>query len=372
MKQSVCTAALCLILVNPALGQAPTAQGADPAAQDLGRGWAAFGQGKLDEAAAAAERVAAGSTGLSHDGVGLLIHVEASRDRVGPALAAYARWLSRSGREDRYLLYPIGERLLASLSRSKDAALRTAAQARLARSGLAELPAGAESDPASILARAEAGDKSAQQQVGQMVDASGDMVRLGMVRALAAGGSASVPQLSKLLANRAPDVRAAVVEALGNIGGPDAVRALESVRADRDPYVRLRVAVALAPTGDQDALTAVNAALASPVGDIRVVAAEAFQASPTEASRAALRSALSDPNPLTQARAAALLGESDDATRTLAGLVESENPTVRGEAARQVEERLSDDLPLVRSLLASRDPWVQLYGAGALLHPPSR
>jgi len=45
---------------------------------------------------------------------------------------------------------------------------------------------------------------------------------------------------------------------------------------------------------------------------------------------------------------------------------------VREEAARTVEDRFSENIPIIRSLLDSQDPWLQLYGAGALLSAPSR
>jgi HEAT repeat protein len=223
----------------------------------------------------------------------------------------------------------------------------------------------------TIAARAEGGDRTAQQQLAQLVATDAAAVRVGTVKALASGGASAVPQLTMLLSHRTPDVRGAAVEALGNIGG-QAVSPLQGMRNDPDPYVRLRVAVALAQAGDQDAVAAVTTALASPVADIRLTAAEAFRSNPTEASRAAVRSALGEANPLTRAHAAALLGESEESTRTLVDLLNSENPTVREEAARTVEDRFSENIPIIRSLLDSQDPWLQLYGAGALLSARSR
>jgi HEAT repeat protein len=259
-----------------------------------------------------------------------------------------------------------------TLGKSSDAGVRAAATARLIRAGVPGVVSANDQDPTTIAARAEGGDKSAQQQLSQLVSSGGMAVRVGTVKAVAAGGASAVPQLTMLLSNRTPDVRAAAVEALGNIGGPQAVSALQAIRNDPDPYVRLRVAVALAQAGDQEALGTVTTALASPVADIRLTAAEAFRDNPTDASRAAVRSALGDGNPLTRAHAAALLGESEEGTRALVDLLNNENPTVRDEAARMVEDRFSDNVSLIRSLLDSPDPWLQLYGSGALLSSPTR
>jgi HEAT repeat protein len=348
------------------------APSADPDIQQMSRAWAALGENRLDEAAGLAEQVAGRSPLLAHEATGLLIRIEASRDRVKPALAAYERWLRQAGRDDRFLLHPIAQRLLSTLNRSNDRALRAAATARLIKAGLpADAPSGSQ-DMTDLAARAEGGDKNAQQQLSQLVTNDAGSVRVGTVKALASGGAAAIPQLTTLLAHRAPDVRGAAVEALGNIGGQQAVTALQGMRNDPDSYVRLRVAVALALAGDQDAIAAVNAALASPVADIRLTAAEAFRNNPTESSREAVRSALGEANPLTRARAAAMLGESEDGTRTLVDLLNSENPTVREEAARSVEDRFSENIALIRSLLDSQDQWLQLYGAGALLSFPPR
>ena len=171
------------------------------------------------------------------------------------------------------------------------------------------------------------------------------------------------------MSHRSPDARGAA-KGPGNITGRQSARSREC--AAIPIHVRLRVAVALAQAGDPDAVAAVTTALASPVADIRLTAAEAFRSNPTEASRAAVRSALGEANPLTRAHAAALLGDSEESTRTLVDLLNSENPTVREEAARTVEDRFSENIPIIRSLLDSQDPWLQLYGAGALLSAPSR
>jgi hypothetical protein len=356
------TAVLGAMLTGPGLAQARrTAQNTDPDARELGRAWSAFAEGRLDEAGALAEKVAAASPTLGHEASGLLIRIEAGRERVQQALAAYERWLQQARREDRFLLHPVAHRVLATLGRSKDPAVREAANDRLVRAGLAAPP-----DQAP-------GNRPPDQNVPPAGAPGEGAVRVGQVKALAAAGAASIPELTALLTNRAPDVRAAAIEALGTIGGPGAVTALQGVRNDPDPYVRLRAAVGLAQAGDPDALSTVTTALNHPVADIRLTAAEAFRDNPTDLSRAAVRSALTDGNPLTRARAAALLGDSEEGTRALVDLLNSENPTVREGAARAVEERFAENVGLIRSLLGSPDPWLQLYGAGALLAPgPAR
>lgn len=360
-----------LLLALPTSTLAQPAAQQDPAVAQLARAWTAFADGRLDEAIQLSSQIAAGDGPLTHDAVALQVRVEASRERVDQALTAYEQWLKRSGHEDRFLLHPVAQRLLLALSRSSDAGLRAAALARLLQSGVTEVPIEADQSELSLTARAEGGDKAAQRQLAQMVESDALPVRLVTVNALAAGGSASVPVLIKLLSNRAPELRGAVAEALGGIGGPEAIQALRAARQDPDPYVRLKIAVELARAGDEEALTTINTALRSQVGDIRVIAAETFRDQPTEASITALRSALSDPNPLTRARAAALLGNTDEATGTLTELMNSENPTVRDEAARAVENRARVNLALIRSMLRSSDPWVRLYGAGALLSTAS-
>jgi HEAT repeat protein len=358
-----------------ALAQAPAApprQPADPAVQQMSRAWAAFAENRLDESAQIAGQVFATSAGLAHVATGLLVRIEATRDRIRPALTAYERWLGQSRAEDRFLLYPVAHQILQTLSRSADPGMRAAATARLLGAGF---PAGggtSSQDMTSVAARAQGGDTEAQQQLAALVAANGATVRTGTVKALAASGVSAVPQLATLLSNRSPEVRAAAAESLGTIGGPQAVSALEAARSDQDPYVRLRVAVALALAGDQDAISTVTNALASPVGDIRLTAAEAFRDNPTPASEAAVRAALSDPNPLTRAHAAALLADTGEGEQTVMALLNDTNPTVREEAARTIEQRFTGDVALIRSMLASDDPWLRLYGSGALLAPPTR
>jgi hypothetical protein len=369
MITTVLAAALTITTLAQAQPRAP--QGSDTGAQQISRAWAALAQGRTDEAIGIAQPLI-GSVDVGHEAAALIIRAEASRDGVKPALAAYEAWLGQSARDDRFLLHPVALHLLTSLATSNDPAIRAAAAARLAGAGLPAPADANDRSAAAVTARAEAGDRVAQQQLADQVAADPESVRAGTVKALAAGGAASVQQLTGLLKHRAPDVRAAAVDGLGQIGGGQAIAALQQARNDNDPYVRLRVTVALARAGDQDALAAANTALSSPVADIRVTAAEAFADHPTEASQAALRSALSDPNPLTRARAASLLPPSDETSTALTGLLASENPTVREETARIAEDRLRENISVIRGLLASTDPWQQLYGAGALLARPAR
>jgi HEAT repeat protein len=361
------------VAVGVAAAQPPAPrQPADPAVQQMSRAWTAFMENRLDESAQIAGQVLAISPGLAHEATGLLVRIEASRDRIRPALTAYEQWLGQSRREDRFLLYPVAHQIPQTLSRSADPGMKAAATARLLGAGFAAGAGAAAQDMTSVAARAQGGDTEAQQQLAALVAANGAMVRTGTVKALAASGASAVPQLATLLSNRSPEVRAAAAEALGTIGGPRAVSALQASRNDQDPYVRLRVAVALALAGDQDAISTVTDALASPVGDIRLTAAEAFRDNPTPASEAAVRAALSDPNPLTRAHAAGLLAGSGEGEQTVVGLLNDPNPTVREEAAKTIEQRFTDDVALIRSMLASDDPWIRLYGSGALLAPPSR
>src|SRR3954462_719308 len=108
MKTLLTASALSLtcIAVGFAQGQrAPGAQSGDPDIQQLSRAWAALGENRLDEAATLAEQVASRSVLLAHEASGLLIRIEATRDRVKPALAAYERWARQAGRDDRFLLH---------------------------------------------------------------------------------------------------------------------------------------------------------------------------------------------------------------------------------------------------------------------------
>jgi HEAT repeat protein len=362
---------LLVSVLRPAQVQGQVAA-ADPNAAQLARAWAAYAEGRLDEALRLSSQVAATNGPLTHDGIALAVRIEAVRERIDQALMAYEQWLKHAQHEDRFLLHPVAHQILLSLSRSTDPGVRAAAVARLLQSGVTQVPSQPDQSEMAIAARAEGGDKAAQQQLAQMVESEAMPVRLFIVNALAAGGSSSVPALIKLLSNRAPEVRGAAAEALGGIGGAEALQALRKARQDQDPYVRLKVAVELARAGDEEALTVVNNALSSQVGDIRVMAADAFRDHPTEASIAALRSALTDPNPLTRVRAAALLGDTEEATGALTDLIGSENPTVRDEAARAIEDRGGQNLPLIRKMLRSTDQWVRLYGAGALLDTAAR
>src|SRR6476646_1931480 len=199
MKTLLTAFALSLMCIAGGSAQAqrsPAAPSGDPDIQQLSRAWAALGENRLDEAATLAEQVAGRSVLLAHEASGLLIRIEATRDRVKPALAAYERWTRQAGRDDRFLLHPIGHRLLSTLSRSSDPAVRAAATARLIRAGLQGNSPANDQDMTIIAARAEGGDSTAQQQLAQLVATDDAAVRVGTVKALASGGVSAVPQLT--------------------------------------------------------------------------------------------------------------------------------------------------------------------------------
>ena len=164
--------------------EAPAQPTAAPT-QEIASAWAAYAQGRLDDAVRALGPLT-GSVEVGHDAADLLIRIEAGRDQIKPALSAYEGWLRQSRRDDRFLLYPVAVRILTTLGGSSDAAIKGAALARLAAAGLG--PGATDTSGAALAERAGAGDKVAQQQLAEMMTSDPAFVRAGMVKALAAGG----------------------------------------------------------------------------------------------------------------------------------------------------------------------------------------
>ena len=67
-------------------------------------------------------------------------------------------------------------------------------------------------------------------------------------------------------------------------------------------------------------------------------------------------------------QAARVLAPEEPSLTTVTALLADDNPAIRTEAARAVEERFPEALTVIRQMLNEPDPWIRLYAAGALLH----
>ena len=107
----------------------------------------------------------------------------------------------------------------------------------------------------------------------------------------------------------------------------------------------------------------------SPVAHVRLLAVQADPSMTAAERRLIIQPALTDSDPMVRVLAAELIAPDDPqlARSILLGLIRDPDSTPRREAGRVLETMTPPDVPLYRSMLADREPWVRMYGAGAIL-----
>ncbi|HXG57127.1 MAG TPA: HEAT repeat domain-containing protein [Vicinamibacterales bacterium] len=293
-------------------------------------------------------------------------------------LDAYEAWLkdSRDRREeDVYLLEHVVVNVLRQIARDKDPGLRLVALARLARADVA----GAQAELAALTdgggpidaALASVGDGAAAARIREAAATPGDRRRL--IPALEAGGSANIPTLLNLLDDKDLSTSTAAASALGRLRAQESVGALRKALTAAYPLVRHTAAVALARLGDPAGQEEVSRMLAMDVPDIKLMAAAAWDGRPGPWIDT-VRPLLANQDGLVRLEAARLIAPIDpDAARlVLHEALNNENPVVRSESTKVVEElmwtgTLTATIADLRGRLRDPDPSVRLPAATALL-----
>jgi HEAT repeat protein len=284
----------------------------------------------------------------------------ARADRMG-ALALYRRVMG-PGREDFVLLAPIARAELDLLLKSALPGLRAAAEALLAR--LSTEPGAAGGVPPRDLRRFS------------------EMTRDKAPDKRAAG-------LDALVDNDSPEAKAAVVGALADpdfqvrmsamngvvaLHAQEAAPQLKSALGDPNPLVRIQAASALRRLGDKSGDAVLKDALASPFRGGRLVAARALNETGDASSWvSAIAPLLDSEQPIERVMAAELLSSSahrDRARAILQDATGDPNELVRDQASRVLASEPDRPQPTPYAALGDESPWVRLKAAETVLMSP--
>jgi HEAT repeat protein len=345
----------------------------------LSDGWVALASGRPTQAEATADAVLRAGH-ARHDAVSLKIHAGVL---VGPperALEVYDQW-AEGKRDDVFLLQPIAQSMLTSLADSKQADVRSAALAALARNGDAAARAALQQAATidSDAALAAIGDAGAVTRLRKRVSQPSPGVdQVAAIDALVeAKAVEAVPDLVAALdpARPAP-ARAAAARGLGILHASDATAKLRDLLNDSDGTISTAAAVSLASLGDPAGANLVAQMENSPVLSVRLAAAEvAAEANQPSGWVGTATAALRDPDPLTRLTAAKLLlrrgQETPAAAEVLSETLADSNPAIQHLASQVVSNNPEGAATLnvgqLRHMLRDASPQVRIAAAGTLL-----
>jgi len=299
------------------------------------------------------------------------------------AYAFYDSYVQASGVDAPILLRPIAVRELQNVAAGAalDPRLRAEALERLGRNGdakaLNDLRQTAGLSRQTLLddtALARLGDRDARQRIASAASSADFTDKTAVAEAIHRSGDATqAPLLVPLLQHPDPYTRAAAVEGLAALGYTAAIPAMRPLVSDPAVEVRSRAALALTRLGDAAGRETIERMKRSPVADVRLRAAEVDPSITAGERLLIIRPILADPDPMTRLRAAELLvkDEPETARPILLELIRDPDSTPRREAGRVIETMTPPDLTLYRAMMADREPWVRMYGAGAILKAPA-
>ena len=318
---------------------------------------------------------------LNRDAVATKVTALLGPDHFDEALASYDTYTGAANRADVALLAVIGRADLKRLVRQPpDAPTLSAALERLARDGDVEAREALRRSAATAVgpdvlrltvSLARLGEPDAVRRLGELLaSASGPEARAEVIQALQDAGIRSLaPRVAAFLGDSSPLVRGAAAAAVGVLQYPDAVPRLEAIFKDDEHIVRMHAAVGLKLLGRSTADLYLVQMLRNETAEVRLIAAEAYQAAKATQWVPAVRTVLSDPNELNRLRAAELLACCDPAAArsALSGMMKSDNPFLRGDAARIFETKGLADAAMARRMLGDAIASVRLHGAGVAL-----
>jgi HEAT repeat protein len=341
------------LLAAPAAGQEPTSAA-------LARAYQALAAERFNQAQAEAEALLRADP--RHHGAATVSVIAAARQGAGAGLTAYERWLAASNHEDAFVLEPVAVAVLRELSNGPTGLLRDEAAGRLAQTG-AGSAANGDGVPAPPMAQLGPG-------LARELAAPEGRNKLHLLRALAQTGYRdAAPQVTALLDDPVPEVRAAAADTLAALGATETTPVLQARLSDPSFTVRASVAAALHRLGDGAGDSLLLDLLASDVPDIQLQAAEAMADGPSSNWSAYIEPLLASEAPMTRLQAARLFLDVDPerARLVLADLLDHPNPVIVAEMATTLEGQGLADVATIRRLLRHADPAVRLHGAGALL-----
>ena len=364
--------------------RAAIGQDANATAAGLGRGWTALAAGRHADALAAARQILRADP-ADHDALSLAVAALTGSQQSVASLDLYEQWLGASAHEDLFPLKDIAKSFLLDLSKTPEPRIRIAALLARAEAGdrsahdMLEQEAQSATVPLDLeAARAATGDARAIGRLETLITTGGTRDKSAAIEALVAarpaGASAAI---AKALTDPAPPSRISAAGALADLGAVDAIPALKAALSDENPAVRYMVRVALARLGDPDGGTALQELAASPVSEFRLLAARLAAAKDPQSSwPATVVPMLQDADPLVRLHAADLLlqyGRTAEAQPAVDAALADPSPFVRSQAARLLRERMTaSDLPKIRRMLRDPLPDVRLEAAKALLFQPSK
>lgn len=319
----------------------------------------------------------------SSDAATLQVETLVELDRFNEALKTYDAYvaalkkpesavLSRFGRADlqRTVRTRGDQRILTAqalerLGRQGDAG---ALKALREQAGLTSIVSPESLAPVVALARLQ--DPAGEARLGEMLNSGEPNARAQVLQAIGQGYVRSqaarvVPYLNDADVN----TRSQAAIALGLLQAKQAIPQLRnSFQTDQAGSVKMFAAIALKQVGDSTADSFLEGLLTKGHPEVQVFAAGAWQFSTvkTPAFDKAVRTLMAGPNDLHRLRAAELLASTDPAAaRTLLGsALASENPLVRGGAARVFENRPElADPATARRLVGDATVTVRMHGA---------
>jgi HEAT repeat protein len=298
------------------------------------------------------------------------------------ALAAYDAYVATVKAPDVALLASVARAELQTVARSQtDRGLLAEALERLARHGdstartslkrLARVGASStEADLAPAVSLARLGDPDAAEQLGEALATAPWEAKPKLINALkSAGARSQAPRVAALLTDPEPRVRTAAALAIGTLGYKQAIPQLQALFETDVATVKITAAVSLRRLGQSSVDEYLDALIRNGVPDVQLIAAQAYVGSKSTHWIDSLKRLRSDRNEMSRVRAAELLACCDAATAR-AILIEAlgnENPLMRTEAARILEQTGTADARLARRMLGDEFEHVRIYGAGATM-----
>ena len=376
-------AGLAACLLGVLVSVVVSARGASPpqsAASELEAARGILAAGRLEEALERIDGVLKRDP-VNREAVAVKVTALLGPGRFADALGTYDAYAAAANRQDTVLLAEIGRADLKQIIRQPpDTPTLAAALERLARDGdgeardaLRRASAGATSRDAVVLnvGLARLGEQDGVRRLGELLDsASTPIARAEVIRALQdAGIRGLAPKVAALLTDGEPLVRSAAALAVGALQFADAVPRLEAIFKEDAHIVRMHAAVALKRLGRNTADVYLAQMLGNETAEVRLIAAEAYQTAKSTQWVPWVRTVLSDRNDLNRLRAAELLACCDQpaARSALSAMLKSDNPFLRGDAARILEGTGLADASMARRMLGDSLASVRLHGAGVAL-----
>jgi HEAT repeat protein len=375
-NRAILTLSIVILVGRLALAQdvPPSKAAASPEAIQIAQAWALLAQGDSARAASlAANLLVEYPRNVSI--LALAIEAEVARTGAMAGLDTYERWLGTRKLDDGYALRRVARALLRDALQS-----HTAGPARLdalkalaadgdaaARSELEKAAFGGNAPEAGILA--SIGDaRGVNIVIAQLNSTAG--IKTRAIGALAESRSPlAVQALLPVLADPAPENRAAAADALGKLRATQAIPRIKPLLEDKNFTVHLLAAGALYRLGDMSGANFLQELQGSEHAGLRLSAAEATSSSPDPAWQNLVRGLTQDTQPEIRTRAAQLIApyDPDLARATLERVLGDDNVAIRQLASTVYVQNVAGDFAVLRRFLRSADMQIRAQAGGRIL-----